>query len=124
MARGYSAPLDRVHLRNAQARGAADKARWTARGPTLLGPLTAHSYGQQQAKPSVESLLAEWRAEHGGLHGCQAMRHALDQRFLEDFPSGFATSVSANNSAGSGGSWGVGFANSIFPAKLRFSLNP
>jgi SAM-dependent methyltransferase len=46
---------------------------------------TAAWYGQQQDEPSVESVLAEWRTEHEGLHGYAEMRNALDGRFNEDF---------------------------------------
>lgn len=48
-----------------------------------LDRATAEWYGQQQGKPSVESVLAEWRAEHEGLHGYAEMRRALDERFAE-----------------------------------------
>jgi SAM-dependent methyltransferase len=49
-----------------------------------LDHATADWYGRQQAKPSIESVLAEWRTEHEGLHGYEEMRHALDDRFSED----------------------------------------
>jgi SAM-dependent methyltransferase len=45
---------------------------------------TADWYGRQQAKPSIESVLTEWRTEHEGLHGYQEMQRALDKRFSED----------------------------------------
>ena len=45
---------------------------------------TAAWYGRQQGKPSIEAVLAEWRAEHEGLHGYEEMRRALDQHFSED----------------------------------------
>jgi SAM-dependent methyltransferase len=48
-----------------------------------LDHATADWYGRQQAKPSIESVLAEWRTEHEGLHGYEEMRHALDDRFSE-----------------------------------------
>ncbi len=46
---------------------------------------TARWYGQQQGEVLVESVLAEWRGEHEGLHGYAAMRRALDERFNQDF---------------------------------------
>jgi SAM-dependent methyltransferase len=45
---------------------------------------TATWYGQQD-ESSVESVLAEWRRDHVGLHGYAAMRQALDERFSEHF---------------------------------------
>ncbi len=33
------------------------------------------------APPSVEQLVADWEAEHVGLHGFEAMRSELDRRF-------------------------------------------
>jgi SAM-dependent methyltransferase len=52
-------------------------------GWDCLDQATAEWYGHQQGKPSVESVLAEWRAEHEGLHGYAEMRRALDERFAE-----------------------------------------
>lgn len=52
-------------------------------GWDLVDEATAGWYGQQQGEPSVESVLAEWRAEHDGLHGYAEMRRALDERFAE-----------------------------------------
>jgi SAM-dependent methyltransferase len=46
---------------------------------------TAQWYGQQRGGVSVESVLAEWEAEHEGLHGYAQMRGALHERFNEDF---------------------------------------
>jgi SAM-dependent methyltransferase len=46
---------------------------------------TAEWYGQEQGEPSIESVLAEWRSEHEGLHPYKAMRSALDERFAESF---------------------------------------
>jgi hypothetical protein len=46
---------------------------------------TAEWYGQQQGEPLVESVLADWRTEHEGLHGYAEMRGALDRRFNEEF---------------------------------------
>jgi hypothetical protein len=37
------------------------------------------------APPSVESCLADWKADHAGLHGYEEMRAELDQRFMERF---------------------------------------
>jgi ubiquinone/menaquinone biosynthesis C-methylase UbiE len=46
---------------------------------------TAGWYGRQQgASSSIDAVLAEWEAEHEGLHGYAQMRRALDQRFTED----------------------------------------
>jgi len=50
-----------------------------------LDQATAEWYGRQQGNPSVESVLAEWRAEHEGLHGYEEMRRALDERFAENY---------------------------------------
>lgn len=52
-------------------------------GWDLVDEPTADWFGQQQGKPSVESVLAEWRAEHDGLHGYAEMRRSLDERFAE-----------------------------------------
>jgi SAM-dependent methyltransferase len=52
---------------------------------------TARWYLEQRAvidhatPPSVESCLADWTADHTGLHGYEDMRTALDQRFKERF---------------------------------------
>jgi 2-polyprenyl-3-methyl-5-hydroxy-6-metoxy-1,4-benzoquinol methylase len=46
---------------------------------------TAEWYARQQGVASAESVLAEWREEHEGLHPHEAMRRALDQRFAESF---------------------------------------
>jgi SAM-dependent methyltransferase len=35
--------------------------------------------------PSVESCLAEWKADHAGLHGYAELRSALDRRFKERY---------------------------------------
>lgn len=43
---------------------------------------TAIWYAEQQEKP-VETVQAEWREEHLGLHGYAVMRHALEARFAE-----------------------------------------
>ena len=37
------------------------------------------------APRSVERCLADWTADHAGLHGYEEMRAALDQRFKERF---------------------------------------
>jgi SAM-dependent methyltransferase len=50
-----------------------------------LDQATAKWYADQQEQPSVESVLADWRAEHEGLHGYAEMRRALDERFAEQF---------------------------------------
>jgi SAM-dependent methyltransferase len=47
---------------------------------------TAGWYGQQRgASSSIDVVLAEWEAEHEGLHGYAQMKHALEKRFAEDF---------------------------------------
>jgi SAM-dependent methyltransferase len=52
---------------------------------------TAHWYLEQRAATgadaprSVEHCLAEWVADHAGLHSSAAMRSELDQRFEERF---------------------------------------
>jgi SAM-dependent methyltransferase len=40
-------------------------------------------YARQQDATSLQSVRAEWQAEHDGLHGYSAMRSALDERFSE-----------------------------------------
>jgi SAM-dependent methyltransferase len=52
-------------------------------GWDLLDEPTADWYAKQQGKATVESVLAEWRAEHDGLHGYADMRRGLDERFAE-----------------------------------------
>jgi SAM-dependent methyltransferase len=51
-------------------------ARWYHERRALIDPA---------APRSVESCLAEWTADHTGLHGYEEMRAALDQRFKERF---------------------------------------
>jgi SAM-dependent methyltransferase len=51
-------------------------ARWYLEHRTTIDPA---------APRSVESCLAEWTADHTGLHGHEEMRAALDQRFKERF---------------------------------------
>jgi SAM-dependent methyltransferase len=47
---------------------------------------TADWYSRQQrGLSSTESVLAEWEAEHEGLHGYEEMQRALDGRFRQDF---------------------------------------
>jgi SAM-dependent methyltransferase len=46
---------------------------------------TAEWYAQERDQPSVDSVVAEWRAEHEGLHPYEAMRSALGERFVESF---------------------------------------
>jgi SAM-dependent methyltransferase len=48
-----------------------------------LDQRTAEWYARQQGKRPVESVRAEWRAEHVGLHGYGEMRRGLDERFAE-----------------------------------------
>ena len=54
-------------------------------GWELFDHATAAWYAAEQQKPSVESVLAEWRFEHEDLHGYAEMRRALDDRFTEHF---------------------------------------
>ena len=50
----------------------------------LLGQQRAlAAAGQGEAPASLEDLRSEWEAEHVGLHGYEAMRRALDDRFEE-----------------------------------------
>jgi SAM-dependent methyltransferase len=51
-------------------------ARWYLEHRTTIDPA---------APRSVESCLADWTADHTGLHGHEEMRAALDQRFKERF---------------------------------------
>ena len=48
-----------------------------------LDRATAEWYGEQRGTRSVESVLAEWRVEHEGLHGSAQMRRELGERFAE-----------------------------------------
>jgi SAM-dependent methyltransferase len=54
-------------------------------------PPTARWYLEQRratdpdAPSSVRACLAEWEADHAGLHGFAAMRRELDRRFTESF---------------------------------------
>jgi SAM-dependent methyltransferase len=55
----------------------------------LDGP-TARWYLEQRratdrAPSSLQACLAEWEADHAGLHGFAAMRRELDRRFTESF---------------------------------------
>ncbi len=43
----------------------------------------AHAHDHAHAHGTVDECLAEWTAEHAGLHGSEAMRRELDQRFEE-----------------------------------------
>ena len=46
---------------------------------------TAKWYAREQGGAPAESVLADWEAEHEGLHGYAQMRQALDERFRESF---------------------------------------
>jgi ubiquinone/menaquinone biosynthesis C-methylase UbiE len=71
--------LDRISsLLTPQGRLVIEEFGWDR-----LDQPTAKWYGQQQGEPSAESVLAEWRTEHQGLHGYAEMRRALDERFNE-----------------------------------------
>jgi SAM-dependent methyltransferase len=48
-----------------------------------LDRATAEWYGHEQRASSVDAVLADWRTEHKGLHGYEAMRLELDARFSE-----------------------------------------
>lgn len=52
-------------------------------GWDLVDGATTVWYARQQGNASVESVRAEWRAEHEGLHGYAGMRRVLDERFAE-----------------------------------------
>lgn len=54
-------------------------------GWDLVDRATARWVGEQQGKPSADTVLAEWRAEHEGLHGYAELRRGLDERFAERF---------------------------------------
>ena len=43
----------------------------------------AHAHDHAHAHGTVDQCLAEWSADHAGLHGSDAMRRELDQRFEE-----------------------------------------
>jgi hypothetical protein len=42
-----------------------------------------HAWERMDAPRSVESCLADWTADHAGLHGYEELRAALDERFKE-----------------------------------------
>jgi SAM-dependent methyltransferase len=75
------AALDKiVSLLTPQGRLVIEEFGWDR-----VDPSTAEWYRHQQDAPSVESVLAEWRNEHAGLHPYEAMRSAFDERFAESF---------------------------------------
>ena len=43
----------------------------------------AHDHVHAHAHGTVDQCLADWTADHAGLHGSEAMRSELDQRFEE-----------------------------------------
>lgn len=51
-------------------------ARWYLEHRALINPV---------APRSIERCIADWTADHAGLHGYQDMRAALDHRFMERF---------------------------------------
>jgi SAM-dependent methyltransferase len=53
--------------------------------PTARWYLERRATIDPAAPRSVESCLADWTADHTGLHGHEQMRAALDQRFKERF---------------------------------------
>lgn len=74
-----AAALDRiVSLLEPRGRLVIEEFGWDR-----LDQPTAQWYGKHQGQLSVESVLAEWRAEHEGLHGYDAMKRRLDERFTE-----------------------------------------
>jgi SAM-dependent methyltransferase len=76
---GIDSAIDRIaDLLEPQGRLAIEEFGWD-----LFDDTTADWYGLQQGAPSAESLLAEWRAEHDGLHGYEDMRRGLDRHFAE-----------------------------------------
>jgi ubiquinone/menaquinone biosynthesis C-methylase UbiE len=52
-------------------------------GWDLVDGATAEWYAQKLGNASVESVRAEWRAEHEGLHGYAGMQRALAEHFAE-----------------------------------------
>jgi SAM-dependent methyltransferase len=53
--------------------------------PTARWYLEQRAATDADAPRSVDQCLAEWTADHAGLHGSAAMRSELDQRFDERF---------------------------------------
>jgi len=53
--------------------------------PTARWYLEQRAATDADAPRSVDQCLAEWAADHAGLHGSAAMRSELDQRFEERF---------------------------------------
>jgi len=53
--------------------------------PTARWYLEQRAATDADAPRSVDQCLAEWAADHAGLHGSAAMRSGLDQRFEERF---------------------------------------
>ena len=51
--------------------------------PTARWYLEKRRAKDPHAPSSLQACLAEWEADHAGLHGCRAMRRELDLRFTE-----------------------------------------
>jgi SAM-dependent methyltransferase len=54
-------------------------------GPTARWYLEQRRATDPGAPSSLQACLAEWQADHAGLHGSAAMRRELDRRFTESF---------------------------------------
>jgi SAM-dependent methyltransferase len=65
-----------IVVENAFDRFDAPTARWYLEQRRAKGP---------GAPSSLQACLAEWEADHAGLHGSVAMRRELDRRFSESF---------------------------------------
>jgi SAM-dependent methyltransferase len=65
-----------IVVENACDRFDAPTARWYLEQRRATDPA---------APSSLEACLAEWEADHAGLHGYAAMRRELDRRFTESF---------------------------------------
>jgi SAM-dependent methyltransferase len=52
-------------------------------GWDLVDRATAEWYARHAGNASLESVRADWKAEHEGLHGYRELRRALDERLAE-----------------------------------------
>ena len=57
-------------------------ARWYVE-QRAAAPAHDHAHDHARAHGAVDQFLADWTAEHAGMHGSEAMRRELDQRFEE-----------------------------------------
>jgi SAM-dependent methyltransferase len=71
--------LDRVvALLEAAGRIVVEEFGWD-----LVDHATLEWYARQRAgSPTLQAVRTAWQAEHDGLHGYEAMRRALDERFV------------------------------------------